>query len=80
MTDANRLKRLLYRSWHRGCKETDIVLGKFAEQHLHTLDNETLDLYEALLDEDDWDIWNWLTNKDVPKAQYSQLISTLQKT
>ena len=35
MTDVEtRRKRLLFRSWHRGTKETDLLLGSFAEQHL----------------------------------------------
>ena len=32
--DDTRRKRLLFRSWHRGTKETDLLLGSFAEQHL----------------------------------------------
>jgi antitoxin CptB len=72
-----RLKRLLYRSWHRGCKETDIVLGGFAQRHLRTLKSEMLGTYEALLEENDIDIWNWLTGQDTPKAQYNELLSLL---
>lgn len=77
MTDENRLKRLRYRSWHRGCKETDIVLGNFADARLYDLDNAALALYEQLLDEDDVDIWNWLTGKEAPKAQYIELLALL---
>jgi antitoxin CptB len=77
MTEETRLKRLLYRSWHRGCKETDIVLGNFAERHLRALNPQMLDLYEALLDENDIDIWNWLTGQDIPKAHYIELLPLL---
>ena len=59
-----RLRRIRYRSWHRGCKETDIILGQFADKALSNLATETeLELYEALLSEQDMDIWNWLTGK-----------------
>lgn len=61
-----RLKRLRYRSWHRGCKETDVILGHFAEGHLHTLSPQQLDIYEQMLEEQDVDIWNWLTRKSEP--------------
>ena len=79
MIDETRLKRLLYRSWHRGCKETDIVLGNFAERHLHELDGEMLAVYEALLDENDIDIWNWLTGQAACEPRYDGLLKRLQE-
>ncbi len=78
MEQDSRLKRLLYRSWHRGCKETDTVLGQFAEANLGTLPAPILDSFELLLDEQDWDIWNWLTEKNSPKPEYTQLIAMLK--
>ena len=75
-----RIRRIRYRSWHRGCKETDVILGNFADQCLYGLDPATeLDLYEALLDEQDVDIWNWLTDKDpLADGRYDPLKSRLQ--
>jgi antitoxin CptB len=59
-----RLRRIRYRSWHRGCKETDEILGNFADKALRSLKTAAeLDLYEALLEEQDINIWNWLTDK-----------------
>ncbi len=61
-----RLRKIRYRSWHRGCKETDEVLGNFADSALHELQGEAeLDLYEELLDEQDVNIWDWLTDKSM---------------
>ena len=54
-------KKILYQSWHRGCKETDVVLGPFAEQFLPICGEGELKAFIALLDEDDWDIWHWFT-------------------
>lgn len=79
MADQTRLKRLLYRSWHRGCKETDIVLGNFAERHLQALAPEMLDTYEALLEENDWDIWGWITGEDAPEP-YGNLLNHIKST
>ncbi len=71
-----RLKRLRYRSWHRGCKETDIILGNFADDRLETLELPLLDVYERLLDEDDANIWDWITGKSSPPdAAYAPLIT-----
>ncbi|KAF2282089.1 hypothetical protein GH714_042913 [Hevea brasiliensis] len=48
-----RKRRLLYRSTHRGCKETDILLGAFAERYLALLDEEELVRYEKIVELDD---------------------------
>lgn len=70
-----RLKRLRYRSWHRGCKETDIILGNFADDRLETLEPALLDAYERLLDEDDAYIWDWISGKSLPdQKEYIPLI------
>jgi antitoxin CptB len=55
-------KRILYQSWHRGCKETDLVLGPFAEAFLPQCSEEGFQQFVALLAEEDWDIWDWVTN------------------
>jgi antitoxin CptB len=55
-----RRKRLLYRSRYRGCLESDLLLGGFADQYLMTLDRRQLDRYEALLDESDPDLLAWV--------------------
>ncbi len=73
------LKRLTYRSWHRGCKETDIILGNYCDAHLASLDAAELTRYEAFLDEDDAEIWNWLTHKTpCPKPEYEPLLAQLR--
>jgi antitoxin CptB len=73
------LKRLHYRSWHRGCKETDLVLGSYCTMHLEGLSESELNLFETFLDEDDSDIWNWLTDKTpCPKPEYSALLDALK--
>lgn len=76
-----RLKKMMYRSWHRGCKETDLILGSFAENHLYDLSDVELDQYEALLELDDWDIYNWLTGKtpipaNIDNAIMRRLVNT----
>lgn len=74
------LKRLQYRSWHRGCKETDLVLGHYCSHKLDDMDEPHMALFEAFLDEDDADIWNWLTDK-VPcqKPEYATLLEEMKQ-
>lgn len=75
----NRLKRLRYQSWHRGCKETDVVLGNYCDAELAMLSDTELDLYEQLLNEDDWDIWQWVAyNTTPPNPEFLPLIEKLR--
>jgi antitoxin CptB len=55
-----RLKRLRFRSWHRGTREMDLLLGRFADTHLETLSDRELDLYETVLNEADQDLYAWI--------------------
>jgi antitoxin CptB len=72
MTDPSetRRKRLLFRSWHRGTKETDLLLGSFAERHLAAFSDAQLDRYEALLDNDDGDLFDWITGRVAPSPDH----------
>jgi antitoxin CptB len=64
-----RRKRLLFRSWHRGTKEADLLLGSFAERHLAGFTPEQVDRYEALLGADDGDLLAWIAGRAVPPAE-----------
>lgn len=73
------LNRLRYRSWHRGCKETDLILGHYCDKYITTLSDAELSRFETFLDEDDGDIWSWLTeSKPCPKPEYEPLLSVLR--
>jgi antitoxin CptB len=65
-----RRKRLLFRSWHRGTKETDLLLGSFAERHLAAFSAERLDRYEALLENGDGMLFDWITGRTPPPPEY----------
>jgi len=64
-----RRKRLLFRSWHRGTKEADLLLGSFAERHLPAFTREQIDRYEALLAADDTDLLAWIAGRAQPPAE-----------
>lgn len=61
MNDEARLKRMRMRSWRRGTKEMDLILGPFADSQLTTLSEDDLTLYEAVLLENDQDLYPWIT-------------------
>ena len=56
-----RLKRLRMRSWRRGTREMDLILGPFADSELAALEPTALDAYERLLEENDQDLYPWVT-------------------
>jgi antitoxin CptB len=63
----DRLKRMRMRSWRRGTKEMDLILGPYADAHLSGLSVPELDLYEVLLAENDQDLVRWVMGQaDAP--------------
>lgn len=74
---ATRLKRLTMRSMRRGTKEMDIILGRFAEVHLAAMAPDTLDAYEALLEENDHDLYQWVTGQAAAPAPFAALIGQI---
>jgi antitoxin CptB len=72
-----RRKRLLFRSWHRGTREADLLLGSFAEAHLAGLDADQLDRYEALLECPDADLFDWIVGRTAPPPQYDSDVTRL---
>ena len=59
----HRRKRLRFRSWHRGMKETDFILGRFANTHVDEFDDGELDLFEQLLEQPDPEIFDWVSGR-----------------
>ncbi len=72
-----RLKRLSMRSWRRGTKEMDLILGPFADARLAALAPDALDLYEALLAENDQDLYPWISGGRAAPAAYAALLAEI---
>ncbi len=66
--DARR-RRILYRAWHRGTREMDLVLGPFVEAAVDDLDDDGLEALEHLMDAPDQELYAWFTGaKPTPEA------------
>lgn len=77
-SDVVRRKRLRYRSWHRGMKEMDLILGRFADQALATMTEAELGHYEALLSEQDPDLYDWVCRRTaMPEGRTGTLIERI---
>ena len=72
-----RRKRLSFRSWHRGTREADLLLGSFAEAHLTAFDETRLDRYEALLECADADLFDWIIGRTVPPPEHDHDVTQL---
>jgi antitoxin CptB len=57
----DRRKRLLFRCWHRGTREMDLILGRFADAEIATLDEAELVELERLLEIPDQDFYAAIT-------------------
>lgn len=77
--DIIRRKRLRFRSWHRGTRELDIMLGRFADRFIDELTPEQLDRYEALIDEPDPDIFRWVSGGEAPPAAHDTDVMAMIK-
>ena len=73
-----RLRRLRIRSWRRGIREMDLILGGYADEALETLGAGSLDRFEALLAEDDDDLYRWIASGgDVP-GKHAEMVGRLR--
>ena len=65
----NRRKRLLFRCWHRGTREMDLIVGRFADAHLADLSDAELTELEQLIELPDPDLYAALIGAgDIPQA------------
>ena len=65
-----RRRKALYRCWHRGMREVDLILGAFADGEIASLEDGDLGLLEALMDEPDADILKWVTGEVAVPAKH----------
>lgn len=65
-----RRRRLLYRAWHRGMREMDLIMGKFADAEIGNLSDIELDAFERLIDAQDHDIFSWISETKPVPAEY----------
>ncbi len=69
------LKKLLYQSCNRGCKETDLIIGQFAKLNLDKMNDSDLTTFEEILQMNDADIYDWYTKKKpLPEEKSSKLM------
>jgi antitoxin CptB len=66
-----RRKRLLFRCWHRGTREMDLILGRFADSAIPTLSDDEVAQLERLIEVPDPDLYAALTGDKQLAAEYA---------
>jgi len=76
-TPEARLKRMAMRSWRRGTKEMDLILGPFADTHLAGLGTADLATYDVLLAENDQDLMAWILKQGKAPTAIAPLLDRI---
>ena len=74
-----RLKRLKIRSWRRGTKEMDLILGPFFDHAGQDLSMDALNAYERLLGENDQDLYVWFSGQAAMPEEHTDIILQIQQ-
>ena len=61
-------RKLMCRSYRRGTKESDVVIGGFAQKYLRELNAPQLKNFEKLLDESAQDLLSWIIGISKPPS------------
>jgi len=65
-----RRKKILFRAWHRGMREMDLIMGRFAEERLDRMSEADLDVFELLIEAPDRDLLAWITGREPTPVNY----------
>jgi len=67
--DARR-RKLLFRAWHRGMREMDLIMGRFADAAIGQLSEDELAEFEALIEVPDRQLLAWVTGEADAPTEY----------
>ena len=74
-----RRRKILFRAWHRGMREVDLIMGRFADAQIGNLSEADLDEFERLIEVLDRDLLSWVTGEaEVPENYDSDVFRRLK--
>ncbi len=78
-THEARIKRMRMRSWRRGTKEMDLILGPYADAYIAGKNDDALKLYDMLLEENDQDLLAMILGQQEIPPQFAKLLAEIEK-
>jgi antitoxin CptB len=65
-----RRRMLLFRAWHRGIREMDLIMGRFADSFISELAEPDLDEFQRLLNVPDPEVYGWVTGERTAPEEF----------
>ena len=73
-------KKLLFRAWHRGIREMDLILGRYADTHIADMSAAELEEFAVLLEVFDRDLIQWFTGEvETPSVWNTTLFQKIKQ-
>ena len=69
-----RRRKILFRAWHRGTREMDLLMGRFADAALAGMSDAELDEFERLIDVPDPELFRWIMGEAKAPPEYDTLV------
>ena len=69
-----RRRKILFRAWHRGTREMDLLMGRFADAALTGMSEADLDEFERLIDVPDPDLFGWIMGEADAPPEYDTTV------
>src|SRR6187549_4171361 len=65
-----RRRKLLFMCWHRGIREMDLIMGRFADANIDRLSEQELADLERLSEQPDQNLLGWFTGEFATPEEY----------
>ena len=78
VSQDDRLRRLRMRCWRRGMKEMDMILGPYADALAAGEARADLDALEALMEENDQDLYLWVSGAQAAPERHRSAIGEVR--
>lgn len=62
-------KKLIFRAWHRGTREADLLIGSFAKEFVPAMSEAEVNEFATIMERSDPDIYNWMTGREEPPKE-----------
>ena len=69
-----RRRKLLFRAWRRGVRETDLIVGRFADAFIDKFDAPGLDDFERLIEVSNAELYAWVSGEAETPADHDTAV------